>query len=71
MLKVNYKYVVIGVLFSLAVLSCKSSFKNKWTKEEAPEYFTAKFETTKGDFEIEYRKEWSGLQLLLIDCINC
>ncbi len=59
MLKVNYKYVLIGVFFSLTVLSCKSSFKNKWTKEEAPEYFTAKFETTKGDFEIESRKEWS------------
>ena len=59
MQKVKYSYILLGVFFSLAILSCKSNFKIKWTNEEAPEYFTAKFETTKGDFEIESRKEWS------------
>jgi len=59
MQKVKYRYILIGLFFSLAILSCKSSYKIKWTNEEAPEYFTAKFETTKGDFEIESRKEWS------------
>ena len=31
----------------------------KWTEETAPDYFIAKFETTKGAFEVESKKEWS------------
>ncbi|MBO0329832.1 peptidylprolyl isomerase [[Muricauda] lutisoli] len=58
MQKVKYRYILIGVVL-LTILSCKSNFNLKWTNEEAPEYFTAKFETTKGDFEIESRREWS------------
>ncbi|WP_421802693.1 peptidylprolyl isomerase [Flagellimonas sp.] len=58
MQEVKYRNLIIGVLF-LIMLSCKSNFKLKWTNEKAPEYFTAKFETTKGDFEIESRREWS------------
>ena len=59
MKKVKYSYLLIGIFFSMVMLSCKPSFISKWTKEEAPEYFTAKFETTKGSFEIESRRSWS------------
>lgn len=31
----------------------------EWAGVEAPDYFKARFETTKGDFEIEAKKEWS------------
>lgn len=58
MKKIKYSYIFLGVVL-VAILSCKSNFKLKWTNEKAPEYFTAKFETTKGDFEIESRREWS------------
>ncbi|MFT0715577.1 peptidylprolyl isomerase [Flagellimonas lutimaris] len=58
MKKIKYSYLFLGVVL-VAILSCKSNFKLKWTNEKAPEYFTAKFETTKGDFEIESRREWS------------
>jgi len=34
-------------------------FKAKWTEEKAPEYFNARFETTKGNFDIEARRDWS------------
>ncbi|NCT09941.1 MAG: peptidylprolyl isomerase [Flavobacteriia bacterium] len=48
-------------LFSLLMLfSCsKKLFNEKWTKEKAPIDFRAKFETTKGDFEIYAKREWS------------
>lgn len=37
----------------------KSDFKPEWTQEQAPEIYKAKFETTKGDFEIEVKRSWS------------
>jgi len=42
------------------LFSCsKKLFNEKWTKEKAPIDFRAKFETTKGDFEIYAKREWS------------
>jgi len=44
------------------VTSCsKKVFKEKWAKKEAPKVFKARFETTKGDFEIEAHREWSPI----------
>lgn len=44
----------------LSSFSCsKKLFNEKWTKEKAPSEFKAKFETTKGDFEIYAKREWS------------
>lgn len=41
-------------------ISCGSSkFNQKWTKKQSPEQFTARFETTQGDFDIIAKKEWS------------
>lgn len=40
--------------------SCsKPFFSEKWTKETAPETFLARFETTKGNFDIEIKRELS------------
>jgi len=48
------------ILFTL--VSCSKKLINeKWLTEQAPEYFTAKFETTQGNFEIEAKREWSPL----------
>lgn len=48
------------LLTIIAIHGCqKSEFKPEWTKEQAPEVFKAKFETTKGDFEIEITRNWS------------
>jgi cyclophilin family peptidyl-prolyl cis-trans isomerase len=46
------------VLFSAC---SKPIFKSKWLKEEAPANFTARFETTKGVFDVEITREWSPL----------
>jgi cyclophilin family peptidyl-prolyl cis-trans isomerase len=40
--------------------SCATKkFKEKWLKKEAPPTFKARFETTKGNFDIEAVREWS------------
>jgi len=55
------KYIFLALLFIVLIGSCNSSkvFKNKWTKKEAPEIFKARFETTKGNFDIEAHRNWS------------
>lgn len=39
----------------------KPAFKSKWLKEQAPANFTVRFQTTKGDFDVEITREWSPL----------
>lgn len=36
-------------------------FKSRWLKEKAPETFSVRFETSKGNFDIEVTREWSPL----------
>ncbi|HMK06628.1 MAG TPA: peptidylprolyl isomerase [Flavobacterium sp.] len=50
----------IFILLAVMLFSCAdSNFKKEWTDEKSPETFTAKFETTKGEFEIEVKRKWS------------
>ena len=51
----------LGILVVLLLFpSCsKSIFKSKWTREEAPPSFQARFETSKGSFDIEVKREES------------
>lgn len=51
----------ITLFFALLhLLSCsKKLFNEKWTKEKAPSEFKAVFETTKGNFEIYAKRDWS------------
>ena len=52
----------IIITFMVLFSACsKPIFKSKWLKEEAPANFTARFETTKGVFDVEITKEWSPL----------
>ncbi|MCU0373764.1 MAG: peptidylprolyl isomerase [Chitinophagaceae bacterium] len=58
----RYTKLFAGLLSGMALLSgCSSSttFRQKWTKQKAPEVFKARFETTQGNFDIEARREWS------------
>ncbi len=57
MLRFLFTFGIIGLL-----IGCKTSeapFKNRWTKQKAPAVFKARFETTKGIFEIEANRQWS------------
>ncbi|MFK7814400.1 MAG: peptidylprolyl isomerase [Maribacter sp.] len=51
----------LGLAFLLTLFICCSPaiFKSKWTKEIAPESYIARFETTKGVFDIEVKRKWS------------
>jgi len=53
--------ILLSLFLALIISSCNESsgFKQEWTKEQAPLNFIAKFETTKGDFEIEIIRSWS------------
>ena len=48
----KFIYKTLIIVFAFQMLSCHTLFKEKWTKQKAPEYFKAKFKTTKGNFEI-------------------
>lgn len=48
------------LLFLWVLASCsRPVFKEKWTKETAPAVFWARFETTKGNFDVEIKRELS------------
>ena len=51
------------VLFTLITLSActtnKTGFNKKWTTKQAPENFVARFETTKGNIDIEIERKLS------------
>lgn len=50
----------IPLLLLVYMVACSPKlFKEKWTEEEAPEEFRARFETTKGNFEVYAKREWS------------
>ncbi len=52
------KFIMVFVV--LSIISCSPKiFKEKWTKKQSPAQFTARFETTQGDFDIIAKKEWS------------
>jgi peptidyl-prolyl cis-trans isomerase A (cyclophilin A) len=52
---------VIVILCSIIMSSCSDSpkFNPEWTYEQSPETFTATFETTKGNFDIEVNRKLS------------
>jgi cyclophilin family peptidyl-prolyl cis-trans isomerase len=49
----------IGII--IGTCSCTSKTPADWAEEKAPEHFKARFETTKGNFEIEAERAWSPL----------
>lgn len=45
------------LLLVFALIACsRSKFEKEWTSEKAPETFSARFETTEGNFEIEIKR---------------
>ena len=57
----NSRYIFVFISIIFLTLACNSNkiFKDKWVKKQAPETFKARFETTKGNFEIEANRSWS------------
>lgn len=53
------KLICIGIVFILIIACSTSKFKSSWTKLEAPESFTTKFETSKGVFLVKVERKLS------------
>lgn len=53
------KYLCILTAALLLICCSKSTFDPQWTKTTSPETFTARFETSKGNFDIEVTRKWS------------
>ena len=50
------------LLLVCLLMACQRPiFKESWLKETAPEKFSARFETSRGNFEAEFVREWSPL----------
>jgi cyclophilin family peptidyl-prolyl cis-trans isomerase len=53
--------IVISLLSIILLFGCtKSLFQSKWTTEKSPAGFVARFETTKGSFDVEVSRNWSS-----------
>ncbi|MDY7396583.1 peptidylprolyl isomerase [Aureibaculum sp. 2210JD6-5] len=52
-------YTILIFLILVSSACGKKIIKEKWLKKEAPAVFKARFETTKGNFDIEAHREWS------------
>lgn len=54
-------YLLLAYLiFAILLAGCKeNTFQPEWANEKSPEVFTAKFETTKGEFTIEVMRKLS------------
>ncbi len=53
------KFALFLMLLVFATSCAPKLFNEKWTEKRAPDSFKARFETTKGSFEIEAQREWS------------
>ena len=51
---------LVFILLIACISGCShSTFKAKWTKERSPDSFVARFETSKGNFDVEVTRSWS------------
>ncbi len=51
---------IIGILVAVLLVGCSATtFKRKWTLEQAPKTFTVVFETTKGPMEFQIERRYS------------
>ena len=56
------KAIICSFVFVLLLVGCaKPVFKSKWLKEQAPDNFITRFETSKGNFDVEITRAWSPL----------
>ena len=56
----NKRILVVTLLIGVVLASCSVyQFRERWTKEQAPETFKARFETTQGNFDIEATRSLS------------
>ncbi|TAJ66450.1 MAG: peptidylprolyl isomerase [Chitinophagaceae bacterium] len=55
------RYLLLLCLFLVALACQRPLFREKWLKEKAPEHFSVVFETSRGNFEADFTRQWSPL----------
>lgn len=55
----RYLLLLCGPLLFIACQ--RQLFREKWLKEKAPEHFSVLFETSRGNFEVDFTRQWSPL----------
>lgn len=53
--------MICSILVLISFGCQKKIYNEKWIQHTAPEQFTARFETSRGNFEAEFTREWSPL----------
>lgn len=53
------KYLLICIVAFSIICCSKATFNPEWTKQKAPPTYKARFETSKGNFDIQVTREWS------------
>lgn len=53
------KYLLICILAFSVICCSKATFDPAWTKQAAPPTYTARFETSQGNFDIQVTRAWS------------
>jgi homoserine O-acetyltransferase len=53
------RQIFYGYIWLLCLSCNRAVFKSKWTKEKAPSTYVARFETSKGLFDVRVNREWS------------
>ena len=55
------RYLLLLSVFFLAIACQRPLFREKWLTEKAPEHFSVVFETSRGNFEADFTRQWSPL----------
>lgn len=55
------KYLSYGLVMLLCIGCNRTAFTSRWTKQEAPATYIVRFETSKGQFDVQVNREWSPL----------
>lgn len=53
--------MITGLLLISILAGCQKKYTSKWMGKQAPGTFSAKFETTKGDFTVRFQRDWSPM----------
>ena len=66
MIKFNQRFYSVSasvlLMFGMIMISCSGkTFDPKWLQDTAPETYTIRFETTKGQFDVQVHRAWSPL----------
>lgn len=53
------RYLILVCVLLLTISCQRPPFREKWLREKAPEHFSVLFETSRGNFEADFTRQWS------------